>query len=154
MVLFLGTYFAQADNCHATKTGTFTFQVEEAIGLSGSVADIDLGAICPSCTKTFKDKCFEWTLTGGKTCVFEAVFTNPTIPTGITVDDDWYVNTNAAWDPIQSTNLYNIYANSQFAAFKICVNSIYADCNVASGPKTLTYGLAVNYTCTTQQGAN
>ncbi len=154
IVMLFTAFAAQAvtDNCNASATGTFTFQVEEAIGLTANqTGDIDLGAICPGCSKDFTDQCYVWTLKGGKTCLFEAFMTNPTAIKGITVDDEWQVNTDNAWDPIPSTNLYNIFANDKFAEFRVCVNSIFADCNVDAGDYSLTYQLAVNYTCAISQ---
>jgi len=150
VVMLFTAFAAQAvtDNCNASATGTFTFQVEQAIGLIGGNPEIDLGGICPGCTKTFTDQCATWIVTGGETCFFHAAMTNPATITGITVTGGWQASVdNGVWGSVERTGNYAIDPS---VSFRVCVSSIGADCNVDAGNYSLVYGLNVNYICSLQ----
>lgn len=160
VVFFAAMMMASArDNCVASATGTFTFSVEEAIGLTaiGDV-EIDLGDICPGCTKTFGD-CIGWQVTGGETCLFHAAVTDPTnLPETFTLDDQWMVSDDGGQEyenfPTESHpgDNFAIQTDGANVFFKICVNSIGVPCTASARDWTLRYTLDVNYICSLEQG--
>jgi hypothetical protein len=151
IVMLFAAYIAQADYCNASATGTFTFQVEQAIGLTGNLQQtIELGGICPGCEKTFREACAAWTVTGGPDCYFHAAMTGPgtNFPADITINGGWEASLNGgAWGALNASGNYAINQN---VAIRVCINSIITTCNDIAGNYSLVYGLNVNYICSLQ----
>ena len=162
IVMLFTAFAAQAtDNCTASATGTFTFSVEQAIGLQAiGQTNFDLGGICPGCSKSY-NACAGWTVTGGNDCTFSATpsFSAPTgFPTDIVVSSNWQYNDEGFWESWNGSDhdgLGNLFwinnANHSFSntptQFMVCVTNIATTCNDAAATYTLTYGLTVNYVC-------
>lgn len=153
VVMLFAAFMAQAQsNCTASATGTFTFFVEEAIGLTGGNPTIELGGICPGCTKTFTDACALWTVTGGRDCFFHATMTGPgtNFPTDMTITGGWQASTTAGvWGTVDPSGNYPIVPA---VSFRVCVGSIATTCNDNAGQYSLVYGLTVDYICSLQGG--
>jgi len=167
IVMLFTAFAAQAtDNCTATATGTFTFAVEQAIGLTPlSENTFDLGGICPGCSKDFANTCAGWTVTGGKDCMFSAntsFSSSPSLPSTITVASNWQYNDEGFWEAFTPTSTV---ANHDFGgngfwinnlahggtntptSFQVCVTNIGTTCNDVAQSYTLSYTLTVNYVC-------
>lgn len=160
VIFFAAMIMASArDNCTTSATGTFTFSVEQAIGLTPlGATEIDLGDICPGCTKTFENQCIGWTVTGGETCLFHAAVTNPNaLPEGFTLGDQWMVSDDGGAEfenfPTESHpgDNFAIVTDDANVQIKICVNSIGVPCTANERDWTLKYTLDVNYVCSLDQ---
>lgn len=165
VVMLFTAFAAQAaqDNCTASATGTFSFSVEQAIGLTGGNQTFNLGGICPGCSKDFVDQCASWTVTGGVDCKFSANLSfnaSPALPTGVVVSSNWQYFDEAAfnWEAyngIDHDGLGNLFfidntnhgGQAGPTSFKVCVTNIATTCNDVAASYVLTYGLTVNYVC-------
>lgn len=163
VILFAAITFAPAqDNCNASARGVFTFSVEEAIGIvPPGRTDVDLGDICPGCTKDFTEEegCIVWTVTGGETCFFHAAYTYPDAINNIEVVSAWEVNDDGPnapdWEALPATDHpgdnFPIIEAGNNIMFRACVNSITPSCEAAARDHSLTFRLAVNYICSLEQ---
>lgn len=146
------------DNCTASKTGHFSFKVEQAIGITVNDRGGEYGGICPGCRLTWPcgvaGPVIFFTITGGLDCHFNIKKENlvPFITDCISLEYfTYFLDEFGNWVILGTNDIPHNFLNDGNGGgiyyLKLQVCALEAKCCAKPGPYDFPVKVTVNYAC-------